>query len=74
MAASNPKKEHSRATTPSLPAAASVNNRNAAGGSYRPIPPEVIDALLSLPTAGLQLPQSLLKQLLGKSDVPPDFE
>lgn len=52
---------------PSLPGTASLNNRTAAGGSYRPIPPKVIDALLSLPTAGLQLPQPLLKQLLGKS-------
>ncbi|MEC3888722.1 hypothetical protein [Xanthomonas campestris] len=54
-------------TAPSLPGTASLNNRTAATGNYRPIPPEVIDALLSLPTAGLQLPQSLLKQLLGKS-------
>lgn len=49
-----------------LPGVASPNNRTAANGSYRPIPDEVIAALLSLPTDSLHIPRPLLKHLLEK--------
>lgn len=65
-AESSPTGKLNRDVAPSLPGTASLNNRTATTGNYRPIPQEVIDALLSLPTAGLQVPQSTLKQLLGK--------
>lgn len=55
-----------RDPAPSLPGTASLNNRTSATGNYRPIPQQLIDALLSLPGAGLQVPQSTLKQLLAK--------
>ncbi|WP_153066023.1 MULTISPECIES: hypothetical protein [Xanthomonas] len=49
-----------------LPGVASPNNRTAANGRYRPIPEEVVAALLSLPTDSLQVPRPLLKHLLEK--------
>lgn len=55
-----------RDPAPPLPGTASLNNRTSATGNYRPIPQQLIDALLSLPGAGLQVPQSTLKQLLAK--------
>lgn len=66
VAESSPRDKLNRDAAPSLPGTASLNNRTSATGSYRPIPQQLIDALLSLPGAGLQVPQSTLKQLLGK--------
>ncbi|MCQ2994338.1 hypothetical protein NLO95_09445 [Pseudomonas syringae] len=65
-AESSPRDTLNRDPDPSLPGTASLNNRAATTGNYRPIPQQLIDALLSLPGAGLQVPQSTLKQLLEK--------